>query len=260
MFYDNIKNFDEINIDQLDEPCSFINDEFNWKSPHAFEADIMAGQDYPLSTQLLYEKCKRWKDLDFEVNLSSTNPTKYPIEKDEQSWLNDLDFYDFGLHTEKFINVKLSDSIPILCWDAKAKNKDVLKNLTEIKEKDDQSSYLNEPRWSKTDDIQMFKVINRLIITSNVSMSDLKKKNGALPLDLRQLLFTIKDQSEWKNSIYELRKRIAKVLNTSAFTARDIRRAKSLIKSFEKGLIKEKELLENFPGKTLQQILKFQKN
>jgi len=106
----------------------------------------------------------------------------------------------------------------------------------------------------------MFKVINRLIITSNVSMSDLKKKNGALPLDLRQLLFTIKDQSEWKNSIYELRKRIAKVLNTSAFTARDIRRAKSLIKSFEKGLIKEKELLENFPGKTLQQILKFQKN
>jgi hypothetical protein len=59
----------------------------------------------------------------------------------------------------------------------------------------------------------------------------------------------------WKGTIYVLRDRISAVLNNKKLTARDIRRAKRDAKRFENGEITKEALLENFPGKTLDQIL-----
>lgn len=58
----------------------------------------------------------------------------------------------------------------------------------------------------------------------------------------------------WKGTIYVLRKRIFKIYNTSKFTSRDLRKLKKLLKDQTKGILTMNQVLDYFPGKTIEQI------
>jgi hypothetical protein len=115
-------------------------------------------------------------------------------------------------------------------------------------------SFRSCPRWSKECDVLMFKEINKLLPSTSITLEDLKVKSGKLTSEISRLLKKTKQAIHWKGTIYELRKRICKVLTCTKFTARDIRKAKKLIRLTKKGKISEQELVDNFPGKSLAEI------
>jgi hypothetical protein len=110
-------------------------------------------------------------------------------------------------------------------------------------------------RWNKNKDVEAFKLINELIKKTSLDYKILKLGKGKMHPELKNMLTIVKEQTDWRGSIYELRTRISVVLKDKKFTARDLRRAKREIKKFKKGKISEEKLSESFPGKSLAQIL-----
>lgn len=110
-------------------------------------------------------------------------------------------------------------------------------------------------RWDKRKDIEAFRLINELIKSTSLDFKILKLGRGKMHPELKSILTTVKDQVGWRGSIYELRTRVSAILKNNKFTARDLRKAKKYAKKYRKGEISQKELLENFPGKSLSEIL-----
>ena len=203
---------------------------------------------------------------------SSTIPTsltkEYLIREDcfnFQLQKSERDFTDFDCSPRDFGRLE-SDS-QIACFDenlnlgcdAQEEEKDYNAMIDQIPEPSfgrakKTESFRTCPRWSKEHDVCMFKEINKLLPSTSITLNSLKVKSGKMSSEMTWLLKETKQAIAWKGTIYDLRKRIYKVLTSAKFTARDIRKAKKLIKLTKKGKLSEQELLENFPGKTLAQI------
>ena len=64
----------------------------------------------------------------------------------------------------------------------------------------------------------------------------------------------------WKGTLIELKDRIIKVRSADKFTARETRVLKRYLSKLADGLVSIEQVLEQFPGKTEEQILEFQYN
>ena len=76
----------------------------------------------------------------------------------------------------------------------------------------------------------------------------------------RNFLNTVKQKVGWKGTLVELKDRIIKVRSSSKFTARESKILKDYLKEFDKKTMSMEQILENFPGKTVDQIFDFKEN
>jgi hypothetical protein len=67
----------------------------------------------------------------------------------------------------------------------------------------------------------------------------------------------LKKKHDWKGDIYSLRERIRRRLSETGFTAREQRRLRRMLKSYQKGIITIEEIAKKFPGKTEGQIIQY---
>ena len=67
----------------------------------------------------------------------------------------------------------------------------------------------------------------------------------------------LKLKVDWRGTLVELKNRIVKIKSSTRFTARDIRVLKRYLAKEAKGEISMDQVLEQFPGKTLEQIIEF---
>lgn len=65
-------------------------------------------------------------------------------------------------------------------------------------------------------------------------------------------------QFEWKGSRETLFKRLKTISDRSGFSARETRVLKQLLRKEEKGQISLSEVLERFPGRTIEDINEFE--
>ena len=63
--------------------------------------------------------------------------------------------------------------------------------------------------------------------------------------------------ADWRGTLIELKDRIIKIKSVTKFTARDIRVLKRYLAKEANGEISMDQVLEQFPGKTLEQVLEF---
>lgn len=115
-------------------------------------------------------------------------------------------------------------------------------------------------RWSKEKDIEMYKQFYRKMRSYGYTIEDFKNNKEKLTKRKRKFLRELKATSGWKCTYQELYKRICRVLTTTHFTARDERRLRRLLRQEIKGKITLERVLEHFPGKTMEQIVKFKED
>ena len=116
-----------------------------------------------------------------------------------------------------------------------------------------------ETRWSKDDDIVLYSAFKSLIAQHNLDEEDFYNLRGRMTLKVREVLASLLVQCQWRGHIYSLKTRITKIMKSKNFTAREIRKLKRLLKLEKKGTITMSYVLEQFPGKTLKTIQKYQR-
>ena len=103
----------------------------------------------------------------------------------------------------------------------------------------------------------MFKTFWDLTQEVGIPLEDFLIKDRRIPKPKREILLKVKELHNWKGTIYVLANRIKKIMKTSKFTARDIRLLKRLLREESWGMITIDQVHDNFPGKSLSQILSF---
>jgi hypothetical protein len=114
-------------------------------------------------------------------------------------------------------------------------------------------------RWSKKNDIVLFKHLKTQIESTSLTFSDIQTSSGKKRLELNILLEALKVASNWNGTIINLHKRLIKIISVDGFTARDLRRLKKDLKRYSNGLITQECLEDNFPGRSLEQIMAYSK-
>ena len=117
--------------------------------------------------------------------------------------------------------------------------------------------YKQKWRWSKQEDIKLFRVIKDLSLKINFDFSKTKLERGKICKQHRKLFKELKIKAEWKGTLVELKDRIRKITSATKFTARDIRVLKRYLTKEAKGEISMDQVHEQFPGKTLEQVFEF---
>ena len=146
----------------------------------------------------------------------------------------------------------------MLDWDfdlAKWKSRDY--SVAKIQEKADFKS--KNCRWSKQEDIKLFKVLNSVCQRLNIDMSRIKLSKGKVNKLHRDLFKSIKMEAGWRGTLVELKDRIIKIRSADKFTTREMRVLKRYLAKLANGIVSMEQVLEQLPGKSVEQILKFQK-
>ena len=73
----------------------------------------------------------------------------------------------------------------------------------------------------------------------------------------RKFFKELKNKVDWSGTLVELKNRIIKIKSSTRFTARDTRVLKRYLTKEAKEEISMDQVLEQFPGKTLEQIIEF---
>lgn len=132
-------------------------------------------------------------------------------------------------------------------------------DLLESNEISENVSRTRIDRWTKEDDILMFQVASALVEQDGISIDQIANISGKIPKTFRKLMNKIKQESNWRGNLVELKTRIRKIIHTQSFTERDIRKLKRLLKQQLSGNVTLEFIQEQFPGKTLSQILNFRR-
>ena len=132
-------------------------------------------------------------------------------------------------------------------------------DLLESNEISENVSRTRIDRWTKEDDILMFQVASALVEQDGISIDQIANISGKIPKTFRKLMNKIKQESNWRGTLVELKTRIRKIIHTQSFTERDIRKLKRLLKQQLNGNVTLEFIQEQFPGKTLSQILNFRR-
>ena len=140
-------------------------------------------------------------------------------------------------------------------------------------------------RWSKIEDIELFKTFKGLWMEFNIDPYDANiyeamirttvsilykistwsiwiiKKQILQNIVIERKLFLnkLKKISNWRGTYVELKDRIVKIITTNKLTARDMRVLKRMLRQEDRGEITMNDVLDAMPGKTLDQINKFKK-
>ena len=119
-----------------------------------------------------------------------------------------------------------------------------------------QASAGDEPvtRWSKVDDVILYRAFKRLNALYNLDETDFFDVRGRMSEAMREVLCTLVVECNWKGHIYSLRTRIQRIMKSQAFTARESRKLKRLLKLERKGTIPFSYVIEQFPGKPVETI------
>lgn len=117
-----------------------------------------------------------------------------------------------------------------------------------------------QTRWSKADDVELFKAFKVLIEKHGLKEEDFVAMNGRFSGSSKKVLEILLEQCKWKGNIYNLRDRIKKILNEPDFTAREIRRLRKLLREEIAGEITLDKVLEKFPGKSIEKIVEYKQN
>ena len=115
-------------------------------------------------------------------------------------------------------------------------------------------------RWSKQEDIKLFKTLNAICQRLGIDVSSIKLSKGKVKKPHRKLLKSLKIEAGWKGTLIELKNRIIKVRSADKFTAREARVLKRYLSKLADGIVSMEQVLEQFPGKSEEQILEFQYN
>ena len=120
----------------------------------------------------------------------------------------------------------------------------------------EQASDADEPvtRWSKDDDVVLFRAFKDLIAQRNLTEADFYGLRGRMPEAEKDVLAALVIECNWKGHVYSLRTRIQKIMKSQDFTARETRRLKRLLKLERKGIVPLNYVAEQFPGKSLDTI------
>ena len=120
-----------------------------------------------------------------------------------------------------------------------------------------EESYSHQLRWSKQEDIKLFKTIKDLSYKFGIDIVKTNFEKGKVCKQHRKFFKELKNKVDWSGTLVELKNRIIKVKSSTRFTARDIRVLKRYLTKEAKGEILMDQVLEQFPGKTLEQIIEF---
>ena len=108
-------------------------------------------------------------------------------------------------------------------------------------------------RWRKSEDKNLCDALKIVLKQNLIELNDFLQ-SYKIQKDHSKVLKTVKIMINWKGTIYVLRKRIFKIYNTSKFTSRDLRKLKKLLRDEKKGILTMNQVLDYFPGKTIEQI------
>ena len=121
-------------------------------------------------------------------------------------------------------------------------------DLLESNEISENVSRTRIDRWTKEDDILMFQVASALVEQDGISIDQIANISGKIPKTFRKLMNKIKQESNWRGTLVELKTRIRKIIHTQSFTERDIRKLKRLLKQQLNGNVTLEFIQEQFPG------------
>ena len=120
-----------------------------------------------------------------------------------------------------------------------------------------EESYCHQLRWSKQEDIKLFKTIKDLSYKFGIDIAKTSFEKGKVWKLYKKFFKELKLKVDWRGTLVELKNRIVKIKSSARFTARDIRVLKRYLAKEAKGEISMDQVLEQFPGKTLEQIIEF---
>lgn len=126
--------------------------------------------------------------------------------------------------------------------------------------KSEKSSQNKEHRWSKENDRVLFLEFEKLIKAAGISEKDFLEKEKRMPKVKKDILKKLKDQFDWRGTIYSLRNRIQKRLKTPNFTAREQRVLKRKLREHAEGKCTIEQVAKHFAGKTMEQVEEFKKD
>ena len=115
-------------------------------------------------------------------------------------------------------------------------------------------------RWSKREDINLFNIFNSVALDFGLDQSTINLNKGKVHKSMRKFFNKVKELSEWRGTLVELKARIKKIKSSIKFTHRDLRVLKRLLKKEQEGIITMEQVLDQFPGKTLKQIADYKQN
>ena len=90
-------------------------------------------------------------------------------------------------------------------------------------------------------------------------MSRIKLSKGKVNKLHRDFFKSIKMEAGWRGTLVELKDRIIKIRSADKFTTREMRVLKRYLAKLANGIVSMEQVLEQLPGKSVEQILKFQK-
>ena len=112
-------------------------------------------------------------------------------------------------------------------------------------------------RWSKQEDVKLFKIIKEFSTKFGFDATKIKFEKGKICKLHRKFFKQLKRMTDWRGTLIELKDRIIKIKSVTRFTARDVRVLKRYLAKEAKEEISMDQVLEQFPGKTLVQVLEF---
>lgn len=115
----------------------------------------------------------------------------------------------------------------------------------------------NINRWSKNNDQKMFLTLRKLCREHGIQQEEFGVFSSRLSKPKKSILLQIKHLHNWRCDIYTLRDRILKRMQETSFTAREQRKLKRLLKLEKKGIVNLDFIVDQFAGKTLNQVIAF---
>ena len=120
-----------------------------------------------------------------------------------------------------------------------------------------EESYCHQLRWSKQEDIKLFKTIKDLSYKYGIDIDKTSFEKGKVCKQHRKFFKELKHKVYWRGTLVDLKNRIVKIKSSTRFTARDIRVLKRYLAKEAKGKILMDQVVEQFPGKTREQVFEF---
>ena len=114
-------------------------------------------------------------------------------------------------------------------------------------------------RWSKLEDVNLFRTFSSLASDFGFKLSAINLGQCKIPKSMRKFFKRVKELSEWRGTLVELKARIKKIKAAKKFTDRDLRVLRRLLKNELEGTVTMEQVLEQFPGKTLKQIVDYKR-
>lgn len=127
-------------------------------------------------------------------------------------------------------------------------------------------SYSFQNKWNTSKDIEMFKIFKAKIAELSLDIDEFRGVPKLVAKKYKFVLRYIVDTTGWKGNTKSILVRIQKLMKSTDFSAREVRRLKRCLRRYEKSQnnpstpFTMEQLLEQFPGKTEENVHNFIKS